>query len=128
MKITIRQEKSTDFKPVFGLIEKVFKTEKLSDNKEQFLVEHLRKSSSFIPELLMIAEIENKIVGHFLLTKLKIKNDLNAFDSLALAPVSVLPEYQGNGIGGLLIERAHKTAKEFTYRLQIWLKVNFKMW
>ncbi len=85
----IRQEKSTDFKAVFGLIEKAFKTEKLSDHKEQFLVERLRKSSSFIPELSMVAEIENKIVGYILLTKLKIKNDQKEFDSLALAPVSV---------------------------------------
>jgi len=116
MKIMIRQEKSTDFKAVFGLIEKVFKTEKLSDHKEQFLVERLRKSSSFIPELSMVAEIENKIVGHILLTKLKIKNDQKEFDSLALAPVSVLPEYQGNGIGGMLIEQAHTTAKELRYK------------
>ena len=112
----IRQEKKTDFKAVFDLIEKAFKTEKFSDHREQFLVERLRKSNSFIPELSMVAEIENKIVGHILLTKLKIKNDQTEFDSLALAPVSVLPEYQGNGIGGTLIEQAHQTAKELGYQ------------
>jgi len=116
MKITIRQENTYDFKAVFELIEEVFRTEKLSDHREQFLVERLRKSSAFIPELSMVAEIRNKIVGHILLTKLKIKNDQNEFDSLALAPVSVLPEYQGNGIGGALIEQAHKTAKELEYK------------
>lgn len=116
MEILIRQEKLTDFKTVFDLIEKAFKTEELSDHKEQFLVERLRKSNVFVPKLSMVAEVENKIVGHILVTKLKIKNDRTEFDSLTLAPVSVLPEYQGNGIGGKLIEQAHKTAKELGYK------------
>ncbi len=97
MNIAIRQEKAEDFKAVFNLIEKAFESEKLSDHREQFLVERLRKSRAFIPELSIIAEFENKIVGHILLTKLIIKNNQEEFSSLALAPVSVLPEYQENG-------------------------------
>ena len=93
----------------------------MSDHKEQFLVQRLRKSDAFIPELSLIAENENKIVGHILLTKLKIKNGQKKFDSLALAPVSVLPEYQGNGIGGMLIKEAHKKAKELGYQSVILL-------
>ncbi|MDH5250853.1 MAG: N-acetyltransferase [Cyclobacteriaceae bacterium] len=116
MEIIVRQEKSTDFKVVFELIEKAFRTEEFSDHKEQFLVERLRKSSAFIPELSMVAEIENKVVGHILLTKLKIKNDKNEFDSLALAPISVLPDYQRKGIGGMLIEQSHRKAKELGYK------------
>lgn len=116
MKITIRKEESKDFKAVFNVIEKAFETELISDHKEQFLVVRLRKSDAFIPELSMIAEVKNKIVGHILLTKLKIKNSQSEFDSLALAPVSVLPEYQGKGIGGMLIKQAHKTAKKLGYK------------
>lgn len=112
----IRQEKTTDFKSVFDLIEKAFKTEKMSDHREQFLVERLRNSTAFIPELSMVAEVDDKIIGHILLTKLKIKKDQTEFNSLALAPVSVLPEHQGKGIGGMLIEQAHKTAKELGYK------------
>jgi len=37
---------------------------------------------------------------------------LNEFDSLALAPVSVVPELEGKGIGGKLIIESHKKAKE----------------
>lgn len=101
---------------VFALIEKAFAPIQLSDHKEQFLVERLRKSNAFIPELSLVAEIENKIVGHILLTKLKIKNDQNEFDSLALAPISVLPEYQGEGVGKMLIEQAHKKARRLGYK------------
>lgn len=121
MEIAIREEKTDDFKAVFALIENAFESLQWSDHKEQFLVERLRKSKSFIPELSIVAEIGNKIVGHILMTKLKVKNDQNEFDSLALAPVSVLPEYQANGIGGMLIEQAHKKAKELGYKSVILL-------
>ena len=110
--MTIRQETPADYKDVFNLIEKAFRSEQYSDHKEQFLVERLRKSDAFIPELSLVAEVDGKIVGHILLTKLKIKNVADSFDSLALAPVTVLPEFQGIGIGGKLIAESHKRAKE----------------
>ena len=115
-KLTIRQEKKADFEAVFHLIESAFQKENLSDHKEQFLVNRLRNSNAFVPELSIVAEFDNIIVGHILLTKLKIKNENTTFDSLALAPVSVLPKYQGNGIGGFLIKKAHKTAKKLNYK------------
>lgn len=116
MNLTLRKEDFNDFVPVFNLIKKAFESGKMTDHKEQFLVERLRKSDAFVPELSIVAEIENKIVGHIMLTKLKIKNEQIAFDSLALAPVSVLPEYQGKGIGGILIKEAHKRAKELGHK------------
>lgn len=88
----------------------------MSDHKEQFLVKRLRKSNAFIPELSIIAETENKIVGHIFLTNLKIKNEQDVFNTWALAPVSVLPGYQGKGIGGMLIKEAHKKAKDLGYK------------
>jgi predicted N-acetyltransferase YhbS len=114
--MTIRQETEKDHSEVFSVIESAFKEAEFTDNTEQFLVERLRKSDGFIPELSMIAEIDGKIVGHILLTKLKIKNKSTEFDSLALAPVSVLPEFQGKGIGGKLIMEAHKKAKELGHK------------
>ncbi|MDQ6469169.1 N-acetyltransferase [Flavobacterium sp. LHD-80] len=121
MKIKLRQEKKDDFESVFQLIEKAFEKEEYSDHKEQFLVENLRKSEAFIPELSIVAEVENKIVGHILFTKLEIKNETQTFPSLALAPVSVLPEFQGKGIGSKLILHGHKVAEELGYKSVILL-------
>lgn len=88
----------------------------MSDHSEQYLVERLRNSEAFIPELSIVAEINQKVAGHILLSMIKIVNNENKeFESLALAPVSVLPEYQGKGIGGKLIETAHKKAKELGF-------------
>lgn len=113
--MTIRQETSKDYEKVFNLIKSAFKDADFADYTEQFLVERLRKSDAFIPELSMVAEIEGEVVGHILLTKIKIKNEWTMFDSLALAPVSVLPRFQGKGIGGQLILESHKKAKALGY-------------
>ncbi|CAA9202095.1 hypothetical protein FLA105534_03926 [Flavobacterium bizetiae] len=116
MEIKLRQETEQDHKSVFQVIQKAFENEEYSDHKEQFLVERLRKSNTFIPELSIVAEVDNKIVGHILLTKLEIENDIDTYESLALAPVSVLPEFQGKGVGSKLILYSHEVAKELGYK------------
>jgi len=116
MRITIRQELKSDHNIVFDLIRAAFKEEMYSDKKEHFLVRNLRNSAAFIPELSLVALDENKIVGHIFLTKIKIKNQQRTFDSLALAPVSVLPSFQNKGIGSQLINYAHEEAKALGFK------------
>ncbi|KAF2330350.1 GNAT family N-acetyltransferase [Flavobacterium ginsenosidimutans] len=121
MEVTLRQENKNDFESVFQLIEKAFEKEEHSDHKEQFLVERLRKSDAFIPELSVVAESDNRIVGHILFTRLKIINDKDVFNCLSLAPVSVLPDFQRKGIGSKLILYGHEVAKKLGYKFVILL-------
>ncbi|WP_330747341.1 GNAT family N-acetyltransferase [Chryseobacterium sp. CP-77] len=115
--ITIRQEEKKDHQQVFQLTEEAFSEMEHSDHQEQFLVEKLRKSDAFIPELSLVAEDENgRIAGHILFTKIKIVNEEKSFESLALAPVSVKPEFQNQGIGTKLILEGHRIAKELGYK------------
>ncbi|MBX7263660.1 MAG: N-acetyltransferase [Chitinophagaceae bacterium] len=116
MEINIRQEVQTDYQIVFDLIEQAFRNEMLSDKKEQFLVERLRKSDNFIPELSLVAETKQQIVGYILLSKIIIETSTENITSLALAPVAVLPSFQKKGIGRKLIEEAHRIAKELGYQ------------
>jgi len=115
MKVKIRQETSSDYPVVFDLIEQAFRNEIVSDKKEQYLVERLRKSDGFIPELSLVAEMNNEVVGYILLSKIIIESDINKHTALALAPVAVLPSFQKKGIGGQLIEAAHHIAKDLGY-------------
>lgn len=116
MELKIRQEEENDFKAVFHLIENAFEKERYSDHKEQFLVERLRQSDAYIPELALVAEQDGRIVGYLLLTKIKIKDeDGKEAESLALAPVAVLQDFQGKGIGGQLIRNAHEKAREMGF-------------
>lgn len=116
MEISFRQESTSDHKEVARVIAQAFEPMADSDHTEQFLVERLRKSDAFIPELSIIVIVENEIVGHILLTKIKIKNEQETFDSLALAPVSVKPDFQRKGVGAGLIREAHRMAKALGFR------------
>lgn len=113
--MSIRQETEADFRDVFSLIEAAFRDVEISDHDEHFLVGRLRKSDAFVPELSLIATIDEKIVGHILLTKLVIRGAANETEALALAPVSVLPAHQGKGIGAKMITEAHRIAKEMGF-------------
>ena len=113
--LEIRQETEEDYDEVYNVIKTAFETAKHKDGNEQDLVAQLRKSNNFIPELSLVAVQDNKIVGHILFTKVKI----GEYEELALAPLSVLPEYQRQGIGKKLIEIGHKKAKELGYHYSV---------
>ena len=74
-------------------------------------MEALRNGDSFIPELSLVAEENGTIVGHILFTKARVGTD----EVLALAPLSVKPEYQKKGIGTALILEGHRIAKNLGY-------------
>ena len=86
--ITIREEQPEDFKEVDELIEAAFRDLEESDHTEHLLVQRLRQSEAFVPELSLVAQtLQGKIVGHILLTKAQIINDSQSFEVLALAPL-----------------------------------------
>ena len=71
---------------------------------ESLLVRLLRKSDAFVPELSILAEYDDEIVGHILFTKIHLTENGKNLDCLSLAPVAVLPKFQRRGIGTALIE------------------------
>ena len=113
--LIIRQENKNDYEEVYNVIKTAFETAEHSDGNEQDLVVALRKSDNFIPELSLVAVMDNKIVGYILFTKIKIGKQ----EELALAPLGVLPEYQKHGIGRTLIQEGNKKAKELGYHYSV---------
>lgn len=71
-RIKIRQENSADENKVFELIKNTFAHAEHTDGDEHNLVNRLRESEGFIPELSLVAEFENEIIGHILLHGLKL--------------------------------------------------------
>ena len=112
----IRKEKPEEYTSVIELTAKAFETMPFSEGDEDKLVERLRKAATFIPELSLVAELDGQLVGHILFTPLQIKNEQDIFTSLVLGPVSVLPEFQKQGIGGQLIRAGHQKAKELGFQ------------
>ncbi|WP_306610711.1 GNAT family N-acetyltransferase [Bhargavaea cecembensis] len=116
MAFMVRQEEPKDFHEVEDVIEEAFRGMEMSDHKEQAVVGKLRVSDAYVPELALVAEGEDgKIVGHALLSEVLIRSGDQALRSLSLAPVSVLPEFQKQGVGSALIEEGLKRARELDY-------------
>lgn len=113
--VEIRQETKKDYEEVYNVVKIAFETAEHSDGNEQDLVVALRNSSSYIPELSLVAIQDNKIVGYILFTKIKI----GEFEELALAPLAILPEYQKQGIGKKLIEKGHQIAKHLGFHFSL---------
>ncbi len=111
----IRQERTEDYETVYDVIKEAFDSAEHADGNEPELVNALRKGNGFIPQLSFVAEIDGKIVGHILFTKATIENST----VLALAPLSVLPEYQRRGIGTALIKEGHRIAGELGYGFSV---------
>ncbi|WP_043933167.1 GNAT family N-acetyltransferase [Bacillus sp. EB01] len=107
MNVLIRQEEAGDYIKTEELIRSAFANVEFSDKTEHELVRKLRGSNCYVPELSLVAieEMSGETVGHVLMTKARISS-IQSIETLALAPVSVLPEYQNNGIGTQLINKA----------------------
>ncbi|MDG4658313.1 N-acetyltransferase [Ectobacillus antri] len=113
--ITIRQETSADHVLTEQVVRSAFANAPYSDQSEHALVERLRKSDAFIPELSLVATDDEQIIGHILLTRAAIINEEKQTETLALAPVSVLPAFQGQGVGKKLIAKALEIAAQLGY-------------
>lgn len=111
----IRCEEESDYEEIYSLVKKAFLGVEQSDGNEQELVNSLRKGDGYIPKLALVMEIDKKIVGHIMFTKAKVGN----IDVLALAPLSVLPEYQRRGVGKALIKEGHRIASKMGYSYSV---------
>lgn len=111
--VIIRQEQQADCPEVFQVNHIAFGQE-----NEAKLVDALRNNpTAFVPELSMVATKDNKIVGHILLTRIKIKDkEGKMHESLGLAPMAVVPEHQISGIGGQLIRKGFEVAKSLGFK------------
>ena len=109
MKIQI--ETKEDFEVVYEVVQTAFKNAEHSDGNEADLVVALRNSLAFVPELSLVAKIQDKVVGHLLLTEISIGENVG----LALAPLAVLPDFQKQGVGSALIKKAHEVAEKLGY-------------
>jgi len=109
MNILIRKEEEKDYKNIYEVNRLAFEQE-----NESKLVEKIRVGSNFIPDLSLVADIDNRIVGHILFSKIKIIGN-SIYETLALAPVDVLPEFQKQGIGSNLINKGMGKARELGF-------------
>ncbi|MGE5417527.1 MAG: GNAT family N-acetyltransferase [Acidobacteriota bacterium] len=110
--MNIRPEKPDDYDQIYLVNKTAF-----NSDYEPKLVDRLRKSSWVTPQLSIVAEKEGEVIGHSLFSEVEIVAE-DGYDTiiLSLGPVAVLPEYQGQGIGGKLIRAGIIKARELGYK------------
>jgi putative acetyltransferase len=72
------------------------------------LVEAIRSSPGYVPELSLVAEIDGRIVGHVMLSYASLESGRVL---LLLSPLGVRPEAQRHGIGRALVTEALRLAE-----------------
>jgi putative acetyltransferase len=98
-KIVIRNETRDDVCPIAEVTIAGFKTLEISNHTEQFIIEALRAAKALTISL--VAEVNGRVIGHIAFSPVTISDGTRNW--YGLGPVSVLPEYQRQGIGKALI-------------------------
>lgn len=110
--ILIRPETHKDYKEIVSLVLRSFREgTPYSDGTDIVaLIEEIRDSDYYIPELSFVAELDRKIVGHFLFSKFPLSRTTAGGHGIAdetaivmLAPVSVHADYFKQGIGSTML-------------------------
>ncbi len=135
-KITIRPEEHKDYKDIVSLILRSFREgTDYSDGTDIIaLVEEIRDSEYYIPELSFVAELDGVIVGHFLFSKFPLSptkegghGGAEDTEIVMLAPVSVHADYLRRGIGSAMLKMGIERVKELGYK-GITVEGNYKFY
>lgn len=84
---------------------------------EADLVDGLREEEHALISL--VAELEGRIVGHILFSRMWINTSGGLVSAVALAPVAVLPDCQRQGIGSRLIQQGLELLRDRGERIVI---------
>ena len=99
LNITIREEKPTDVEEIRELTAKAFADKDYSNQTEHFVIDALRAAG--VLSISLVALLDDQIVGHNAFSPIEISDGTKNW--YAMGPLSVLPQYQRLGIGGMLI-------------------------
>ncbi|MHB8124266.1 MAG: GNAT family N-acetyltransferase [Desulfitobacteriaceae bacterium] len=117
MNISIRLEEEIDFRSVEYLTREAFWNLYKPGCDEHLIVHKIRDVPAFVKDLDFIACDKDRIVGNIIYSKAKVINHENkVFEVLCMGPLGVLPTYQGQGIGSLLMNYSIDKAKQLGYK------------
>jgi putative acetyltransferase len=97
--IAIRSETDADVAAITEVTVAAFKTLEISNHTEQFIIAALRAANAFTVSL--VAESNGRVVGHVAFSPVNISDGTRNW--YGLGPISVLPDYQRQGIGMALV-------------------------
>lgn len=114
MSLVLRNINTNDYKEVEILTREAFWNIYRPGCCEHLVIYNMHKNKKSIEELELVAVYNKKIVGHIAYTKGHIKGiDNETF--ITFGPLSIMPEFQGKGIGSKLISTTLQKAGQLGY-------------
>ena len=103
--MNLRTEEIRDQPAIRSLVEYAFGRPDEAD-----LVDRLRSEAVVLASI--VAEVNDRVVGHALFSRVTIEGDGRVVSAVALAPVAVLPYCQRRGVGSALIRHGIDLLRE----------------
>lgn len=113
MSIKIRPETAADYAAIARVNARAF----VDERNVALIVDFHRHKPRFDPELSLVAEADGRVVGHVLFSPQTIRLLGQAVEVVNLSPLAVDPDYQGQGVGGMLVQEGNAVARAKGYPL-----------
>ncbi|MEK6325359.1 MAG: N-acetyltransferase [Acidobacteriota bacterium] len=110
--IVIRAETIEDHAAVRRVNELAF-----TQRNEADLVDALREKAR--PYISLVGVVDQQVAGHIFFSPVSIESVEDAFTAMGLAPLSVLPEYQNQGIGTRLVREGLKECQRLGHEIVV---------
>lgn len=113
--VIIRREEPADWFDTELMTKRAFWNKYHRGCDEHYLVHKLRNDSAYLPELSRIAVKDGKIIGAIFYAKSCVKEGTITHEVVTFGPLCVDPEWQGSGVGEILLRETMPLVKEAGY-------------
>src|SRR5438105_3631086 len=104
----IRPERPPDSKEIAAVVAAAFGSQREAD-----LVDAIRASPEYIPDLSLVADEDGEIVGHVMISFTALDDGTSRHRIFHLSPLAVAPTRQRCGIGSALVDAVSDAATAF---------------
>lgn len=98
--VSYRAERPQDRRVIKDVLEAAF-----GSSAEAELVEDIRRSEYFIPELSVVAQTDTRVIGHVMVSYAILHTPSGERRIAMLSPLAVDPDFQRRGIGSALVRK-----------------------
>ena len=111
--MNIRLEQPTDYREVENLTREAFWNVYAPGCVEHYVLNQYRNNPDFIPELSLVMEVDNRVIGHVMFSRAHIiKEDGSGVPAWTFGPISIHPDYKRKGYGLKLLQYSLEKARE----------------
>lgn len=107
LEFTIRPEQAGDTASIRTMVAAAFEREPIAE-----LVEAIRASEHYMPEMALVAELDGTVIGHVMISGATLSTDDGDRPIVMLAPLAVAESHRRHGIGGALVRAVCALAEE----------------